>query len=149
MKAAVERAWRAITGKRPTPYEFVVMPNHVHGIIWLGGPGHPKAQHGSNTDNTVSRRLGSRDGLPVKAGAAQLRRTVMPDSLGAKVRAFKAAVTRRINARRRTPGRPVWQEDYYEHVVRNEADLYRIRQYILDNPAKWADDPENPANARS
>jgi REP element-mobilizing transposase RayT len=62
------------------------------------------------------------------------------------VRAFKAATTRRINARRGTPGTPVWQPDYYDHVIRTEADLNRIRDYIFDYPAKWEDDPENPCN---
>jgi REP element-mobilizing transposase RayT len=62
------------------------------------------------------------------------------------VRAFKSSTTKRINAIRNTNGIPVWQRNYYEHVIRSEDDLMRIRQYIRDNPAKWADDPDNPAN---
>ncbi len=46
---------------------------------------------------------------------------------------------------RRTPGAPVWQRNYYEHVIRNESALDRIRQYIAHNPAGWSEDPENPA----
>jgi len=45
---------------------------------------------------------------------------------------------------RGTPRRPIWQRNYYEHIIRDENELNRVRQYILDNPAKWADDPENP-----
>jgi hypothetical protein len=41
----VERAWRSVTGSRPHAYEFVVMPNHVHGILWLGASRRPSAQH--------------------------------------------------------------------------------------------------------
>jgi len=67
-------------------------------------------------------------------------------SLGAVVRAFKSATTRRVNAIRNTPGAPVWQRNYYEHVIRHDRDIARIRQCIRDNPAKWADDPDNPAN---
>jgi REP element-mobilizing transposase RayT len=67
-------------------------------------------------------------------------------SLGALIRTFKAATTRRINEHRRTPGAPVWQRNYYERVIRDEAELARVRQYILDNPAKWAEDKHNPAN---
>jgi REP element-mobilizing transposase RayT len=43
----------------------------------------------------------------------------------------------------------VWQRNYYEHVIRNEEDLGRIRQYIVDNPARWDRDPENPASQSS
>jgi hypothetical protein len=95
----------------------------------------------------VNDRLANTKTLAGTAGAARLRGTVAPGSLGAKVRAFKAAAARRINARRGTPGAPVWQPDYYERIIRNDFELDRIRQYILDNPAKWEDDPENPANA--
>jgi REP element-mobilizing transposase RayT len=65
------------------------------------------------------------------------------------VRGFKGAVTTRINLRRGTPGVLVWQRNYYEHVIRNENDMTRIRAYIADNPAGWADDENNPANIRS
>jgi REP element-mobilizing transposase RayT len=60
------------------------------------------------------------------------------------VGSFKSAVTKNINATRGTPGALVWQRNYYEHVVRDEGSLNRIRQYILDNPAQWAMDRDNP-----
>jgi hypothetical protein len=60
------------------------------------------------------------------------------------VRAFKTFSSRRINELRGTPGLPVWQRNYYEHIIRNEDSLNRIRQYILDNPARWTRDRENP-----
>ena len=53
---------------------------------------------------------------------------------------------KRINRLRGTPSASVWQRNYYERVIRNEKELNRIRQYIHDNPAKWADDQNNPAN---
>jgi len=68
-------------------------------------------------------------------------------TLGAVVRGFKARITVVINGIRRSPGVPVWQRNYYEHIIRNDDDLNRIRQYINDNPAQWASDRENP-NAR-
>ena len=58
---------------------------------------------------------------------------------------FKSATTKRINTMRGTPGASVWQRNYYEHVIRNESALDRIRRYNEDNPAGWAEDPENPA----
>ena len=45
------------------------------------------------------------------------------------------------------PGVPVWQRNYYEHIIRSEVSLDRIRRYIVDNPARWALDPENPQAA--
>ena len=64
----------------------------------------------------------------------------VPGSLPTVVRAFKSAVTRRINQIRDTPGGTVWQRGYHEHVVRNEHDLERIRRYIRENPARWHED---------
>lgn len=72
---------------------------------------------------------------------------VAPGSLGAIVRAFKSAVTQRINAARGTPGAPVWQRNYYERIVRDETALANIRAYILANPLRWTGDRENPATA--
>ena len=63
------------------------------------------------------------------------------------VRAFKTFSARRINTLRDNPGCPVWQRNYYEHVIRNETDLANIRQYIANNPLKWDLDENNPVNA--
>ena len=104
--------------------EFVVMPNHVHGVV----------------------RIVERAAAPVGAQrAAPLpRSTVTPGSLGAIVRAYKAAVTRRVNRLRGTPGAPVWQRNYWEHVVRSERALAAVRRYIAENPLRWHLDVYNP-----
>ena len=68
-----------------------------------------------------------------------------PVFLPTSIRSFKAATTRQINLLRNTPGAPVWQRNYFEHVIRTEAALDRLRRYILDNPARWRWDRENPA----
>jgi REP element-mobilizing transposase RayT len=60
------------------------------------------------------------------------------------VRAFKSFSARGLNERYATPGRSLWQRDYYEHVIRNEADLDQIRQYVVNNPLKWELDEYNP-----
>ena len=60
------------------------------------------------------------------------------------MRALKTFSARRINEMRQMPGVPVWQRNYYEHIIRNEAALARIQQYIFDNPMRWALDDENP-----
>jgi putative transposase len=64
--------------------------------------------------------------------------------LGAIVRSFKSSVTRHINEYRGTPGSKVWLRNYYEHIIRSESELDRIRAYIAENPARWAYDRENP-----
>lgn len=58
-------------------------------------------------------------------------------SLGAIIQNYKSTVARQINRRRRTPGAPVWQRGYYEHIVRHEEALRRIRRYIAENPKRW------------
>ncbi len=99
---------------------WIVMPNHIHGIVII-----------------VNKRC--RGDRPVARSGPR------PSSLGAMMAGFKSATTKRINTMRGTPGASVWQRNYYEHVIRNESALDRIRQYIADNPAGWSEDPENPA----
>jgi REP element-mobilizing transposase RayT len=64
--------------------------------------------------------------------------------LSSFVAGFKSAVTKRIIALHGAPGAPVWQRNYYEHIIRNEDDLEAIRHYILTNPSRWHEDRENP-----
>ncbi|MDW8141277.1 MAG: transposase [Candidatus Bipolaricaulota bacterium] len=66
-----------------------------------------------------------------------------PTTLGDIVRAFKAVTTRIM--RQTIFPEFSWQRNYYEHVIRNEESLRKIRQYIFDNPQRWAYDRENPA----
>ena len=96
--------------------EWIVMPNHVHGIIvmdddWRGG---------SRTAPTSRKTLGRLIG------------------------AFKTVSTKAINAVLRTPGTIVWQRNYYERIIRNAEELSQIRKYVADNPLQWALDRENP-----
>ena len=102
---------------------FVVMPNHIHAIVIVGAHGRAPLH---------------RAPLP----RAPLHRS--PHSLGSFVAGFKSAVTKRINELRGTPGLTVWQRNYYEHIIRDEEELNRVRQYIIDNPTCWEQDPENP-----
>ncbi|MSP53983.1 MAG: transposase [Gammaproteobacteria bacterium] len=65
-------------------------------------------------------------------------------SIGAMLAGFKSAVTKRINIIRDTPRVPVWQRNYYEHIIRNDEDYNRIAEYIFTNPEKWQEDTLNP-----
>jgi REP element-mobilizing transposase RayT len=102
---------------------FIVMPNHVHGILVLTGD------------------------LNVGAGlkpAPTSNRHALPEI----VRALKTFSACRINENRGTPGTRVWQRNYYEHVIRNEIDLEETREYIQNNPFKWLEDENHPANIK-
>ncbi len=116
---------------------FVVMPNHVHGIIWIVD--HPGATHAQNVGATHAQNVGATHALPLQGP-----RGPVSGSLGAIVGSFKSAVTRRINELRGTPGARVWQRNYYEHIIRNERALNAIRRYIVENPLRWHLDRYNP-----
>ena len=105
---------------------FVVMPNHFHGIVNIAAQ--PVVGAYGNTPN---QKMGMRS--PAK-------------TIGAMVRGFKSAVTKRINETRKAPGVPVWQRNYYEHVIRNEVDYNRIAEYVATNPYRWIEDTLHPAN---
>ena len=127
--------------------EFIVMPNHVHGIIVLTdqqrkNPIPDNVGAGFNPDNV---RAGFN---PDNVGAGLKPAPTRRHPLSEIVRAFKTFSSRRINEHRGSPGVPVWQRNYYERVIRNEQKLDSVRQYIVDNPAEWAEDAENPRNIR-
>ena len=146
-----EDVWRSIVSVGDDPLDqFVVMPNHVHGIIWLPGP----TAVGAQQPGVPSTSRGSDPNSQAFAGVAVAAPLQRPDavrrveqgSLAAIVRSFKAATAKRINNLRKAPGAPVWQRNYYERVIRDDGELEAVREYILDNPRKWAEDPNNPAN---
>ena len=114
---------------------WVIMPNHMHGIIIL-----TEAQ---TTEDDV--QSGADPKINVGAGLKPAPTAATRHGLSEIVRAFKTFSARRINALHNTVGTSFWQRNYYEHVIRNESALDRIRQYIVDNPARWPEDPENPA----
>ncbi len=100
---------------------FIVMPNHVHGIIVI------------------------RRGIPPTRDAPTVERLgkLVAGSLPILVRAYKSAVTKRVNEFANTLASPVWQRNYYEHVIRDEEELNRIREYIMTNPLRWGSDRYN------
>jgi REP element-mobilizing transposase RayT len=116
---------------------FVVMPNHVHGIVVIAPP-----DAEAPTDPSGYNLFRRPDETTQHAASLQgaERTNVDPKSLGAFVRAYKSAVTRRINQARDTPSGKVWQRGYHDHIIRTEQAWHRIRHYIETNPARWADD---------
>jgi len=154
-KDVADQVWRHLVRRSNHGLmdEFIVMPNHIHAIIWISNRVPVGAQHTSKSDGNASdEQHQDRLTAPDNRRAAPLRGTdggmpiVAPGSLGAIVRGYKSAVARRINQGRRTPGARVWQSRYHERIIRSEPHLNAVRAYILDNPRRWAEDRLNPAN---
>ncbi len=128
--AVVEDCW----AKLPDHYDnvaldaFILMPNHVHGVIII-------------KDETTGVGAGLKPALPA---AAASRRHGVPEI----VRAFKTFSPRRFNEIRASASTHIWQRGFYDHVIRGEGELDRVRTYIMDNPRKWSEDADNPANWR-
>jgi len=100
--------------------EWVVMPNHFHAIVMIPRGDRPVAPTTATVAPATMALPGSR-----------------PQSIGSLMSGFKSAVTKRINELRNHPGMKLWQRNYYDHIIRNENELNRIRQYIINNPLNW------------
>lgn len=133
LKDCAYQTWEELPIRFPniTLDTFVIMPNHLHGIVAIVGAIHelPLPPPPPN--------------MPL-ASRAQRRQMLLPKIIGY----FKMNSSKRINRLRYTIGASVWQRNYYEHVIRNEAELARVREYIQNNPAQWETDTENPAYVR-
>ena len=105
--------------------KFVIMPNHVHGIIMILG-----------NDESV----GAIHESPLRNTPLQRRKMTLRKIMGR----FKMNTAKYINKLRNSPGVSVWQRNYWEHVIRDDNDLNRIREYIVNNPLQWEMDDENP-----
>ncbi len=128
---------------------YVIMPNHIQGIIIIERRGELNSPQDKGENDLFSKKVvkdsppdtGEENSLPGK-GVTHYAPTKdnfksPSQTLGSFIRGFKSAVTKRINAQRKTYGDSIWQRNYYEHIIRNERDLYNIRRYIELNPLKW------------
>jgi len=104
--------------------EFVVMPNHLHGNLFL-----------HDSDN-----VGAHCNVPLPDTQTEEFGKSTVNSIPTIIKLFKSTVTKQINELRGTPGKPVWQRNYFDRIIRDEDELNRIREYIIFNPAKWAED---------
>ncbi len=127
----VEEEWRRTGELRDNVSldEYIVMPDHLHGIVTLSGRGTARR---APTSVTPASATTEGFGSPVTG------------SIPTIVRAFKSAVTKRVNELHSTPGARVWQRGYYEHVIRGEDELLRLREYIRSNPQCWLDGSNVP-----
>lgn len=99
--------------------EFVIMPNHVHGIIVIT------------------------DKIENKSALIRNKFYSPSNNLGAIIRGYKSTVTKQINAINGQPGDKIWQRNYYDYIIQNSSELNVIRKYIRLNPGNWDEDSLN------
>jgi REP element-mobilizing transposase RayT len=123
--------------------EFIVMPNHVHGVIRILST---HDYHCRSNRRDVARNVSTKttENTPTHGENDKIKTmsAISPKSgsLSEIVRSFKSATTKRINESRKSPGIPVWQPRFHDHIIRNVRELSAVRRYILNNPANWEND---------
>jgi REP element-mobilizing transposase RayT len=123
----------------------VVMPNHFHGIVFIHESvgatrqGQIRSRPDPEALQTIARE--GIDGSPLPQGPK-------PASLGAIISQFKSRVTKRIWKFPEFKNTPIWQRNYYEHILRDETDLRNKTEYIEANPLLWDQDDENPVHLK-
>jgi REP element-mobilizing transposase RayT len=135
-KLAVESAWNSVLDVFTNVEldEFVVMPNHNHGIVWIIGEGAYRLHPGTWKNDGIRRH--EPPPVPVEKF----------ETLSNIIGAFKTTAATRINKLRGIVGVSVWQKSFYDRIIRNDYELERIREYIRNNPIKWKEDRDNPTS---
>jgi putative transposase len=112
-------------------HEHIVMPNHIHGIIEL-------IKSGSHNDSE------SNNGVQIFEPRRNQFQKIIPHSIGSIVRGYKIGVTKwfrnNIVGVQNFEPQPIWQRNYYEHIIRDEKSFQRISDYIINNPKNWHED---------
>lgn len=152
----VQSLWQDLPKRFPTVEldAFIVMPNHVHGIILLVAPVGARFPRPGSTQVCVevpNRQADEGAQTPRNAARSDQGAETAPlrqhgPTLGQVVGYFKYQTTKRINETRRTAGLRIWQRNYYEHIIRDEVSLQQIREYVMSNPLMWEADQLNPSN---
>lgn len=128
----VEQVWIAIPDHFPNVEcgEFVVMPNHFHGIISI------------MADIQDKHDVGARHAVPQQDDAFESFSKPVSGSLATIIRSFKSATTKAFHEFPGNSDDSLWQQSYYDHVIRNERELQAIDDYIIANPMNWEKDEE-------
>jgi putative transposase len=108
---------------------FVVMPNHIHGIIIIVG-----------TTQSEASQLYRQTDKACLVPTEKSRQRVLSGSLSAIIGSYKSSVTRQVRSNLNQPYLTLWQGRFHDHLIRNKDDLNRIREYVISNPARWEED---------
>jgi len=145
--------------------DYVIMPNHFHGIIiithnknanvgatrWVAPNEEEVAPNkavfkDSSKDNErenpadqqlIKENIAGHETNQEHRASHRLAPTIQSNSLGSIIGQFKSVCTKRIKLMLDYPIKSIWQKNYYEHIIRDEQDLFRIQKYIAQNPLKW------------
>jgi REP element-mobilizing transposase RayT len=130
-----KKYWQEIPKHYPdvTLDVFIVMPNHVHGILTIQNDNHVGAQNLAPLQKNKTTR-----NLALSQEKKHQFQKIIPRSLGSIIRGYKIGVTKWFRAN--TNIHIVWQRNYHEHIIRNEKSLKKIRNYIFHNATKWKKD---------
>jgi putative transposase len=140
----VHACWNDLINHYPqAEYDaFVVMPNHIHALVILLDDHQEASKQGDDpirngqrpfpTQGASTNAVGTKGESGKRHGLSQI------------IGSLKSYSSKRINQQRATPGAPVWQSSFHDHIIRSEDDLNSHRNYILTNPARWQEDSDNP-----
>ncbi len=156
VKGMLARTWIELMHRFPdiNVDEFIIMPNHIHGIILINTDGlqiHQNEPVGADlrvcpeNDTGI---MGQQTGPPIQQGehiGSPLHRVVQwykTMTTNYYIRGVKNSGWAQFSGK-------LWQRNYYEHIVRDDEELNTVRQYIRENPLKWESDSENPLNLKT
>ncbi|MDJ0733965.1 MAG: transposase [Nostocaceae cyanobacterium] len=159
--------------------EWIIMPNHLHGIVIIQDISNGNIQDVGNqniqgvdnkniqgVDNKNIQGVGNKNiqsvgneniqgvgngkiqgvGNGKIQGARNAPLRQKPNSLSSFIAGFKSAVSKRVNLLRHSHDIPIWQRNYYESIIRDEKSLVAVQEYIINNPSRWKNDPDNLQN---
>ena len=111
--------------------EFIIMPNHMHGIIVIDAVGaiHESPRYTAHPQRAIHES-------PLQINIVARRNMIIPKLVGR----FKMQAAKQINIFRNTPITPIWQRNYWERIIRTEQEMQLVRQYIRNNPVQWQHD---------
>jgi REP element-mobilizing transposase RayT len=142
--------WRELPNRYPdiVNSDFIVMPNHLHGIITLGCRGGVAPPFYGNETNYTGVETTPLHGFNVKSVSPGAETTPLhlKSNLCKIIAFYKYHTTKLVNKISESPGMKIWQRNYYEHIIRDKTELIKIRQYIKHNPKNWDEDEDNPKN---
>ncbi|MFN9398166.1 MAG: transposase, partial [Dolichospermum sp.] len=123
--------------------DFVIMPNHFHGIVIINQE--INSDFMKNDVDFQDNNVGANGRSPLQQiQSSRPKISMKPKSISSLIAGFKSATTKKINIIRNTPQNPVWQRNYYDHIIRNDESLARIREYVQNNPLSWENDQLHP-----
>jgi REP-associated tyrosine transposase len=116
--------------------EHIIMPNHIHIIIWIVG-----AIHESPKENPTQ-NISFKDKRVIRESPLRRKKMLLSKVIGK----LKMQTAKEINIHGNSIGSRVWQRGYYDHIIRNQQDLNNEKQYIINNPKNWESDDNNLVN---